>query len=97
MTNPQLSCLYAGGFSMAGATGYDRHHEKVVVTHLTAVGGRAGERRMMATHSFGPGSPAPSNSYSGSPACNQSYSVAALRAGLIALALLAVLVVIVLV
>jgi len=50
----------------------------------------------MATHSFGPGSPAASNRYSGSPACNHSYSVAALRAALIALALLAVLAVIVL-
>jgi hypothetical protein len=48
----------------------------------------------MAMHSFGPGSPAPS--YSGSPAWNHSYSVAALRAGLIALALLAVLAIIVL-
>jgi hypothetical protein len=50
----------------------------------------------MATHSFGPGSSAPSNSSSGSPAWSQSYSIAALRAGLIALALLAVLAVIVL-
>lgn len=50
----------------------------------------------MATQSYGPGSPAPSNSYSGSPAWNHSYSVAALRAALIALALLAVLAVIVL-
>jgi hypothetical protein len=50
----------------------------------------------MATHSFGPGSPAASNSYSGSPSWNHSYSVAALRAGLIALALLAVLVIVVL-
>jgi hypothetical protein len=50
----------------------------------------------MATHSFGPGSPAPSNSYSGSPAWSPSYRIAALRAGLIALALLAVLAVIVL-
>jgi hypothetical protein len=50
----------------------------------------------MATHSFGPGSPAASNPYSGSPACNHSYSVAALRAALIVLALLAVLAVIVL-
>jgi hypothetical protein len=49
----------------------------------------------MATHSFGPGSPAPSNSYSGSAACNHSYSIAALRAALIAVALLAVLAVIV--
>jgi hypothetical protein len=56
----------------------------------------AGERRLMATHSFGPGTPAPSNSHSGSPAWNQSYGVAALRAGLIALALLAVLALIVL-
>ena len=51
---------------------------------------------MMATHSFGPGSPAPSNTNSGSAACNQSYSIAALRAALIALALLAVLALIVL-
>jgi hypothetical protein len=50
----------------------------------------------MATHSFGPGSPASSNPYSGSPAWDHSYSGAALRAALIALALLAVLVVIVL-
>jgi hypothetical protein len=50
----------------------------------------------MATHSFGPGSPASSNSYTGSPAWSQSYSIAALRAGLIALALLAVLALIVL-
>ncbi|HKI41174.1 MAG TPA: hypothetical protein VKA66_12460 [Mycobacterium sp.] len=50
----------------------------------------------MATQSFGPGSPAQSTPYSGSPAWNQSYSIAALRAGLIALALLAVLAVIVL-
>lgn len=47
-------------------------------------------RHLMATHSFGPGS-TPSNSYSGSPAWNQAYVVAALRAGLIALALLGVL------
>jgi len=50
----------------------------------------------MATHSFGPGSPAQSKLCSGSPAWNQSYSIAALRAGLIALALLSVLAVIVL-
>ncbi|MEY8013674.1 MULTISPECIES: hypothetical protein [Mycobacterium] len=50
----------------------------------------------MATHSFGPGSQGPSSSYSGSPAWNHSHSVAALRAGLIALLLLAVLAVIVL-
>ncbi len=49
----------------------------------------------MATHSFGPGSPAPSK-YSGSPAWNHSYSIATLRAGLIALVLLAVLAIIVL-
>jgi hypothetical protein len=50
----------------------------------------------MATHSFGPGSPVSSNSSYGSPAWSHSYSVAALRAGLIALALLAVLAIIVL-
>jgi hypothetical protein len=50
----------------------------------------------MATHSFGPGSPAPSKSYSGSPAWNHSSGMAALRAGLIALALLAILAIIVL-
>ncbi|UKN41465.1 hypothetical protein MLPF_0085 [Mycobacterium lepromatosis] len=52
----------------------------------------------MAISSLGPGSTAPSNSYSGSgsPAWNYSYSVAALRAGLIALVLLAVLALIVL-
>lgn len=50
----------------------------------------------MATQSFGPGSPAQSKPYCGSAAWNHSYSVAALRAGLIALALLAVLALIVL-
>ncbi len=50
----------------------------------------------MATHSFGPGSQASSNSCSGSPTWNHSHSVAALRAGLIALVLLAVLALIVL-
>lgn len=50
----------------------------------------------MATFSFGPGSSAASKSYSGSPAWNHNYSVAAIRAGLIALALLAVLALIVL-
>ncbi len=50
----------------------------------------------MATHSFGPGSAAPSRSYSGSPAWNHSYGVACLRAALIALALLAILALIVL-
>ena len=49
----------------------------------------------MTTHSFGPGSPGPSNSYSGSPGWSHSYGVAALRAGLIALALLAILALIV--
>jgi hypothetical protein len=50
----------------------------------------------MATHSFGPAAPDPSKSYCGSAAWNHNYSIAALRAGLIALALLAVLVIIVL-
>jgi hypothetical protein len=50
----------------------------------------------MTTHSFGPGPGVPSSPYSGSPAWSHSYSVAALRAGLIALVLLAVLAVIVL-
>jgi hypothetical protein len=50
----------------------------------------------MATHSYGPGSTTPSNSYSGSPAWNHAYVAAALRAGLIALALLAILALIVL-
>ncbi|UGT91490.1 hypothetical protein [Mycobacterium ostraviense] len=49
----------------------------------------------MATHSYGPGSTPPSNSRSGSPAWNHAYVIAALRAGLIALALLAVLILLV--
>ncbi|SON59872.1 hypothetical protein MSIMFI_01359 [Mycobacterium simulans] len=48
----------------------------------------------MATHSFGPGTATSSGSYSGSPAWNHAYVVAALRAGLVALALLAILAVI---
>lgn len=59
-------------------------------------GGVRGERRLMATQSFGPGSSATPNRYSGSPAWNHGYSVAAMRAGLVALALLAVLAVLVL-
>jgi hypothetical protein len=50
----------------------------------------------MATHPFGRGTTASSNSYSGSSAWNHAYGVAALRAALIALALLAILVLIVL-
>jgi hypothetical protein len=50
----------------------------------------------MATHSFGPRTSASPSPYSGSAAWNHAYSVAALRAGLIALALLAVLALIVL-
>ncbi len=50
----------------------------------------------MAMHLFGPRPSAPPNSYSGSPAWSHSYSVAALRAGLIALVLLAILAIIVL-
>ena len=69
------------------------------MTHLTRLYGVArwtrSEGIVMITHSFGPGS-TPSDSYSGSPAWNQAYVVAALRAGLIAVALLAVLTVIVL-
>jgi hypothetical protein len=49
----------------------------------------------MATHSFGPRSGASSSSSSG-PAWSHSYSGAALRAGLIALVLLAVLAILVL-
>ena len=45
----------------------------------------------MATHSFGPGSPAPSAAHPGSSVWNTSYRIAAVRAGLIAMALLAVL------
>ncbi|WP_216638175.1 hypothetical protein [Mycobacterium sp. 1423905.2] len=45
----------------------------------------------MTTHPFGPGSTSSSKSYSGSPVWNHAYVVAALRAGLIALALLAIL------
>ncbi len=50
----------------------------------------------MTTHSFGPGPTTPSSSISGSPAWNHTYAVAALRAGLIALGLLAILLIIVL-
>lgn len=50
----------------------------------------------MATHSFGPGATTPSNPYSGSPVWNHTYVVAAVRAGVIALALLATLALIVL-
>lgn len=45
----------------------------------------------MATHPLGPRPTPQSNSYSGSPAWNQAYVLAALRAGLVALALLGVL------
>ena len=50
----------------------------------------------MATHSFGPGSPASSGVQAGSPVWNTSYGVAAARASLISVALLVVLAVVVL-
>jgi hypothetical protein len=50
----------------------------------------------MAMHPFGRGTTASSNPYSGSPPWSHAYGVAALRAGLIALALLAILLLIVL-
>ncbi|OBJ51224.1 hypothetical protein A9W95_22315 [Mycobacterium sp. 1423905.2] len=62
----------------------------LLVTHLTCEVA-AGERQWMTTHPFGPGSTSSSKSYSGSPVWNHAYVVAALRAGLIALALLAIL------
>lgn len=48
----------------------------------------------MTTHSYGPGSRTSSNSSPGSPLWNHTYVIAALRAGVIAVALLAVLVLI---
>jgi hypothetical protein len=51
----------------------------------------------MATHPIGPRSSASSSHwYAGPPACNRSYLLAGLRAGLIALVLLAILAAIVL-
>ncbi|AXN47327.1 hypothetical protein DSM43518_05599 [Mycobacterium marinum] len=50
----------------------------------------------MATHSYGSGSTPSPKSHSGSPTWNHAYVIAALRAGLIALALLGVLALIVL-
>lgn len=49
----------------------------------------------MATQPIGPGSAASVPGQSGSPTCNRAYLLAGLRAGLIALVLLAILVVIV--
>ncbi|WP_162835660.1 hypothetical protein [Mycobacterium kyorinense] len=51
----------------------------------------------MTTQPVGPQSATSSHWYSSSPACNRSYLLAGVRAGLIALVLLAVLAVIVLV
>jgi hypothetical protein len=65
----------------------------VVVTHLTWGGGR---RHPMTTQPIGPQSAGSSSRwYTDSPTCNRSYLLAGLRAGLIALVLLAVLAVIV--
>lgn len=50
----------------------------------------------MATHRIGSLSAATSQPFSGSPACSQTYLMAGLRAGLIALVLLGILLVIVL-
>ncbi|MBY0440891.1 MAG: hypothetical protein K2Q25_01950 [Mycobacteriaceae bacterium] len=50
----------------------------------------------MATHRIEPFSAIPTHPFSGSSACSQSYLMAGLRAGLIALALLGILLVIVL-
>ncbi|CAM3364101.1 hypothetical protein [Mycobacterium intermedium] len=50
----------------------------------------------MATHSYGSGQPPRSKTYDGSPVWNQAYALAALRAALVAVALLGVLALIVL-
>jgi hypothetical protein len=58
---------------------------------------RAGRGHPMTTQPIGPQSTgSPSHWYAGSPACNRSYLLAGLRAGVIAMVLLAVLAVIVL-
>jgi hypothetical protein len=59
--------------------------------------GRAGRGHPMTTQPIGPQSPGSSSHwYVSSPTCNRSYLLAGLRAGLIAMILLAILAVIVL-
>jgi hypothetical protein len=76
---------------------YDRDHLGLLVTHLTGGEfGHAGRVQAMTTQPIGPQSAAPSSQwYANSPTCNRSYLLAGLRAGLIALVLLAVLAVII--
>jgi hypothetical protein len=83
-------------FSRRYIRGYDRDQLRVFVTDLTwGKVGRAG-RDPMTTQPIGPQSAgSTSHWYTSSPTCNRSYLLAGLRAGLIALVLLAILAVIV--
>lgn len=82
----------------AAATGVMIASTTSVVTHFTGGSSGAGQGHAMTTQPVGPRSAASSPQwFSGSPTCNRSYVVAGVRAGLIALALLAVLAFIVLV
>ena len=65
-------------------------------SHWGETVGRAGREHLMTTQPIGPPSASPSSHwYTTSATCNRSYLLAGLRAGLIALVLLAVLAVIV--
>jgi hypothetical protein len=89
-----------GGLDFCRGTtrGYDRDHKSLAVIHLTGgdIDG-AGQVSLMAAQPIGSG-PAgpPPHWYSPSSVYNRSYLLAALRAGVIALVLLAILVLIVL-
>lgn len=70
---------------------------RMVVTHFTGQVESAGQGGLMTTQPIGPPpAGAPPHWYPGAAACNRSYLLAGLRAGLIALVLLAVLAAIVL-
>jgi hypothetical protein len=71
---------------------YDDAHIYAVI-HLTALLERASRGLLMTTQPIGPRSAVSSAHWSApSPACNRAYFLAAVRAGLIALALLTMLV-----
>lgn len=85
----QFSCLFVRR--------YDRDHQISCVTHLTGGGSGAGQGYSMTTQPLGPRSSSSPQWYPGSSTVSRSYVVAGVRAGLIALVLLAILAVIVLV
>ena len=99
-SSPAKRCWSATRFPLnfpAGSPrGYDRDHWSSCDSSHWGRVGREGRRHPMTTQPIGPQSAGSSSRwYTDSPTCNRSYLLAGLRAGLIALVLLAILALIV--